>query len=310
VSRIPPHGQDAARIVSPTEERNPRTLDIDQLPTLEMLRKINDEDVAVAPAVRMVLPALAIAVDHAVEALREGHCVHYFGAGTSGRIAVLDAAELLPTFSLEAGRFVAHLAGGDQAFTKPVENAEDSVADGEHDAGSVRPGDVVVALTASGRTPYALGALRAGRARGAYTVLISANPDAELAGEADLHLGVDTGPEVIAGSTRMKAGTAEKLVLNAFSTAVMIRLGKTYSNLMVHLLATNAKLRGRLVGLLEQATNQPSQTCEDALAAAGGDAKVALVSLLGQVDVSGAQEALSASDGVVRAALAKLEATA
>jgi N-acetylmuramic acid 6-phosphate etherase len=310
VSRIPPHEQDAARIVSPTEERNPRTLDIDQLPTLEMLRKINDEDVMVAPAVRMVLPALAIAVDHAVEALREGRCVHYFGAGTSGRIAVLDAAELLPTFSLEAGRFVPHLAGGEQAFTQPVENAEDSVAAGELDAGNVRAGDVVVALTASGRTPYALGALRAGRARGAYTVLISANPDAELAGEADLHLGVDTGPEVIAGSTRMKAGTAEKLVLNAFSTAVMIRLGKTYSNLMVHLLATNAKLRGRLVGLLEQATNQPSQTCADALAAAGGDAKVALVSLLGQVDVAGAREALSASDGVVRAALAKLEATA
>ncbi len=297
------------RVDSPTEGRNPRTLDIDRLPTLEVLRLINAEDARVAPAVAEVLPELARAVDLAVEALRQGGRIHYFGAGTSGRIAVLDAAELWPTFQLEPGRVVAHHAGGVGALYQAVEGAEDDPELGARDAGEVEAGDVAIGLTASGRTPYVAGALRTARERGATTVLVSANPRAPIAQDADVHVAANTGPEVIAGSTRMKAGTAQKLILNAFSTAVMIRLGRTYSNLMVDLKATNAKLRGRLVTILVEATGIEETACRRALAQAGGDLKVALVSLLADVPPDRAKVALAAANGVVRQALHLLEAS-
>jgi N-acetylmuramic acid 6-phosphate etherase len=298
--------QSVAAVRSPTEERNPRTLDIDTVPTLEVLTLINAEDEQVPAAVAVVLPRLALVVDRAVEALRGGHRIHYFGAGTSGRVAVQDAAELMPTFALEPGRVVAHHAGGLEALVAALEDVEDDEGAGWDDADEVEGGDVVVGLAASGRTPYVVSALTRSGAAGAFTVLVSANPGAAAGVDVDVHLGLDTGPEVIAGSTRMKAATAQKLVLHSLSTAVMVRLGRTYSNLMVGMVATNAKLRGRLIAILVEATGRSQTECAEALAAAEGDVKVALVVLLAEVPVEGARAALDRSGGIVRAALASL----
>jgi N-acetylmuramic acid 6-phosphate etherase len=287
----------------PTEERNPRTVAIDRLPTLDVLRLLNAEDATVPAAVAAALPPLAEAVDLAVAALAAGGRLHYFGAGTSGRLAVLDAAELGPTFGLEPGRVVAHLAGGLPALTNPSEAAEDD-RDGGAAAGSeVTAGDVAVGVTASGRTVYVAGALRAARDRGAHTVLVSANPMAPLASLADVHVAVDTGPEAITGSTRLKAGTAQKLLLNSLSTAVMIRLGRTYSNLMTDMIASNEKLRVRQVRMLAQATGADLEACRIALAGADGDPKVALVTLLSPATPERARLALREADGLVHRAL-------
>lgn len=291
------------RVLAPTELRNPLTTAIDEVSTLELLVLVNAEDALVPGAVAAVLPAVARAVDLAVTALRSGCRVHYFGAGTSGRLGVMDAAELMPTFALEPGRVVAHHAGGTVALEVAVENVEDDTRAGACDAAEVVAGDVVIGLAASGRTPYVAGALRAAAAVGAATVLVSADPGAALGGEVDVHVGVDTGPEAIAGSTRMKAGTAQKLVLHSFSTAVMVRLGRTYSNLMVSMVATNAKLRERLVTILVEATDADENVCAKALLDANGDVKVALVALLADVSTSRASAALAHADGVVREAL-------
>ncbi|MEQ4205301.1 N-acetylmuramic acid 6-phosphate etherase [Actinopolymorpha sp. B9G3] len=294
-------------VTSPTEARNPRTTDIDRVSTLDVLRLINDEDRQVAEAVRAALPQVASAVDLAVEALRRGRRVHYVGAGTSGRLGVLDAAELPPTFAVPPEWFVTHAAGGPAALLRAIEGAEDDEEAGHQEiADSVTAGDVVVGLAASGRTPYVAGALRSARERGAATVLVTANPDAPLSAEVDVFVAVDTGPEVVAGSTRMKAGTGQKLVLNAFSTAVMIRLGRTYSNLMVDLVATNAKLRGRMLDILGEATGLDEPTCAAALTEAGGELKTALVAVLGGVEPGRARAALADSGGHVHAALAQL----
>jgi N-acetylmuramic acid 6-phosphate etherase len=293
------------RVESPTELRNPATTDIDQLSTLDILYKINAEDATVPGAVAAVLPDLAKLVDFAVTALREGNRVHYVGAGTSGRLAVLDAAELIPTFNIPADWFMPHHAGGAGALLRAVENAEDDANAGAAEIrDQVRAGDIVVGLTASGRTPFVVGALAAARELGARTALVSANPGAAANSQVDVPIAVDTGPEAIAGSTRMKAGTAQKLVLTAFSTATMIRFGRTYSNLMVSMRATNAKLRGRTLRILREATGAGEQDCADALAAADGDLKVALVTLLAGTDPERAAAALANARGHVRTALA------
>src|SRR5689334_9469662 len=238
---------------------------------------VNAEDASVAGAVSVVLPQLAEAVDLAVEAVRRGGRVHYFGAGTSGRLAVLDAAELLPTFHVPDGLVVAHHAGGMEALLRAVENVEDSEQGGADDAAPVTARDIAIGLAASGSTPYVAGALKAARAAGAATVLITSNPEAPLAPLADIVIAADTGPEVIAGSTRLKAGTAQKMILNAFSTTLMIKLGRTWSNLMVDLVATNKKLRGRMLRILGEATGADADGCEAALAAADGALKRAVV---------------------------------
>jgi N-acetylmuramic acid 6-phosphate etherase len=292
----------------PTEERNPRTTAIDELPALDVLRLLNAEDATVPMAVAAALPRLAEAVDLAVAALAAGHRLHYFGAGTSGRLAVLDAAELRPTFGLEPGRVVAHLAGGLHALTNPSEAAEDDRDSGAAAGSEVEPGDVAVGVSASGRTVYVAGALRAARARGAGTVLVSANPDSPLAPLADVHVAVDTGPEAITGSTRLKAGTAQKLVLNSLSTAVMIRLGRTYSNLMTDMVASNEKLRGRQVRMLAQATGADLDACGAALADANGDPKVALVTLLSPATPDQARQAVADAGGLVHKALRAVRA--
>lgn len=298
---------DAIRVVSPTERINPDTRDIDLLSTQEILRLFNDEDRTVPEAVGRVLPELAEAVDLAVAALRAGGKVHYVGAGTSGRLAVLDAAELVPTFNAPPDWFVAHQAGGQDAYQQAVENAED---DGESGAREIRNAasgkDFVVGLAASGRTPYVLSALSAARELGAGTALVTSNPNPGDV-PADVVIPVDTGPEPISGSTRMKAGTAQKLVLTSFSTAVMIRLGRVYSNFMVSMLATNAKLRGRTINILQEATGAAEDTCAEALTAAGGDLKTALVHLLSGADVERSAAALALADGHVREALQDLK---
>lgn len=295
------------RVGSPTEGRNPDSVDLDLMSTREVLQVINDADRTVPGAVADVLDAITTAVEYAVAALRAGNRVHYFGAGTSGRLAVVDAAELPPTFNTPEGWFCPHLAGGPEAMWRAVEDAEDDEAAGAKEAAAcVRPGDIVVGLAASGRTPYVLGALRTASASGARTVLVSADPGAAAASEVDVFIGVDTGPEVVTGSTRMKAATAQKLVLNAFSTAVMVRLGRVYSNLMVGLVATNAKLRGRMISILMEATGLGEEVCLAALGEAGGDLKTALVCLVSGAGVGEARAALARTDGQVRGALALL----
>jgi N-acetylmuramic acid 6-phosphate etherase len=293
-------------VSAPTERRHPGTAAIDTEPTLEVLRLVNAEDALVAPAVERTLPELARLVDRTVDAIRGGGTVHYFGAGTSGRLAVLDAAELLPTFNVPEGLFVAHHAGGPAALLRAVENVEDDAEQGAADAAEVGPGDVAIGLAASGRTPYVGGALRRARAAGAVTALVTANPDAELAPLVDHLIAADTGPEVLTGSTRLKAGTAQKMVLNAFSTAVMIRLGRTWSNLMVDLVATNAKLRGRVVRILQEATGVDEEAARAALDDADGELKPALLSMLAGCDVAEARAALDAHQGSVASALADL----
>lgn len=294
------------RVKAPTELRNPRTLQIDAVDTLTTLRLINAEDALVAGAVEKVLPELARLVDIAVEKVRAGGRVHYFGAGTSGRLGVLDAAEIVPTFNADPSLVVGHHAGGHEALVRAVENVEDSEEAGAADAGEVTAADLVIGIAASGRTPYVGGALRQAASVGAATGLISCNPGASLAELVDVHVAPDTGAEAVAGSTRMKAGTATKLALNGFSTALMIRLGRTYSNLMVSVRATNSKLRGRLVTILNEATGEPDAACLAALEAADGDLRTALVTMLTGCTPAEAAEALTGEVGV-REAVARIK---
>ncbi len=297
-------------ISPPTEDRNPKTVAIDSLGTTEILELVNAEDARVAGAVAAVIPQLAEAVDTAVAAVHAGGRVHYFGAGTSGRLAVLDAAELLPTFHAPPDLVVAHHAGGTEALLRAVDGVEDSEESGAADAGEVTELDVVLGLAASGRTPYVAGALRAARAAGATTVLVTANPDAPLKELADIVVAADTGAEVIAGSTRLKAGSAQKMILNGFSTTLMIKLGRTWSNLMVDMVATNSKLRARMLRILQEATGADEEACTAALEAADGELKPALVHLLSGAGVAQARAALHQADGRVAAALAALGAKA
>ncbi|MGH3203392.1 MAG: N-acetylmuramic acid 6-phosphate etherase [Streptosporangiaceae bacterium] len=282
--------------------RNDRTTEIDTVGTLELLRLLNAEDTAVAGAVAAVMPDLADVVDRTVARVRAGGHVHYFGAGSSGRIGVLDAAEVVPTFGV-AGLFVAHQAGGESAVAHAAEGAEDRESLGRQAAAAVTGSDVAVGLSASGRTPYVAGALRAARAAGALTVLVSSNLSAPLADLADRALLVDTGPEAIAGSTRLKAATAQKMILNSLSTAVMVRLGRTYSNLMVWLSGTNEKLRQRQIFILMEASGATEAACRTELARCGGDLRLALVCLLSGLEPEAAARALAAG-GSVRATLA------
>ena len=250
-----------------------------------------------------ILPALAEVVDLTDARVRGGGHVHYFGAGSSGRIGVLDAAEVVPTFGVDAGLFVAHHAGGESAVAHAVEGAEDRESLGRQAAAAVTDADVAVGLSASGRTPYVGGALRAARAAGALTVLVSSDLSAPLAELAARSLLVDTGPEAIAGSTRLKASTAQKMILNSLSTAVMIGLGRTYSNLMVSMSGTNAKLRQRQIFILMETSGATEAACRAELARCGGDLRLAVLCLLSGLEPEAAARALAAG-GSVRAALA------
>jgi len=279
---------------------NARTADIDRLDTLGVLERLNDEDQGVAPAVRLALPAVAQAVELALERWQRGGRVVLFGAGTSGRLAALDAAELGPTFGTPAERYVARLAGGPGAMLKAVEGAEDDTAAGALAADDLANVDVAFGIAASGGTPWVLAALQRARQRGAATIGLACVPQPAMLDHVEVAIVVDTGPEPITGSTRMKAGTAQKLVLNAFSTTLMIRLGKVYGNLMVDVQATNAKLRRRAVRLVELATGAELAAVERALAESTGEVKTAIAMLRLGLDAGVARQRLAAVDGRLR----------
>lgn len=280
-------------LASPTEERNPASTELDTLDARGMVDVILGEDATVAAAVQARSAEIAALVEVCVQAISTGGTVHYLGAGTSGRLAVLDAVELAPTFDADDSMVTAHLAGGSGAFLTAVEGAEDSAEAGaELVRTRCRAGDVVIGLAASGRTPFVGGALEAAREAGMPTALISANPQAPLAALADHPILLDVGPEVVTGSTRMKAGTAQKLTLNALSTATMVRLGTTFGNLMIDVRPTNAKLVARTVRMLVQASGADPQEAARVLEEAGGSVRVALVALLAGAEVETARTVL------------------
>jgi N-acetylmuramic acid 6-phosphate etherase len=281
----------------PTEQANPRTGDLDRLDALGILTRINDEDRTVGEAVRAALPELARAVDLALERWRRGGRIVLFGAGTSGRLATLDAAELLPTYGVPPERYVARIAGGPGAMQVAVEGAEDDRVAGEAAAADLGPDDLALGIAASGRTPWVIGALAAARRQGAATVALACVPRPALAAEADVTIAVDTGREAVAGSTRMKAGTAQKLVLNAFSTALMVRLGKVYRNLMVDVQVTNLKLRRRAIRLVETIAEVDAATAERALDAAGLEVKTAIAGLRLGLEPAAARVRLTEAEG-------------
>jgi N-acetylmuramic acid 6-phosphate etherase len=289
----------------PTEARNAAGADLDLRSTHDLVRLMAGEEATVPAAVAAAADAVAAAIDAVAERMRRGGRLVYVGAGTSGRLAVLDAAECESTFATSPGQVLALLAGGVTAPAAEQEAAEDDADAGrrELEALEVGPLDSVVGVSASGRTPYVVGALEAARAAGALTACIVSVAGSELAPLTDHEIAVPVGPEVISGSTRLKAGTAQKLVLNMLSTIVMVRLGKTFGDLMVDVDATNEKLQARVQRIVRQATGADARQVDDALVAAGGDAKVAIVSIFAGVDAGTARERLEASGGAVRPAL-------
>src|SRR3954447_15660082 len=291
----------------PTEAWNARSADLDLRDTVELVSLMSSEDASVPLAVERAGASIAEALDAIVSRLEAGGRLVYVGAGTSGRLALVDAVECESTFAVEPGLVVALVAGGATSAASAQEHAEDDDVAGAADitALDIGPLDAVVGLSASGRTPYVVGALAAARAASALTVGLVAAPDSEIGASANHEIVVAVGPEVIAGSTRLKAGTAQKLVLNMISTIAMVRLGKTYGNLMVDVVATNDKLRARVHRIVSQATGADGDEVAAALLASDGNAKVAIVSLLSGVDVEEAQRRLESAGGVVRKALAQ-----
>jgi N-acetylmuramic acid 6-phosphate etherase len=288
-----------------TEGRLPGFADLDLRSTLELVRLINAEDSRVPAAVAEAAPVLAAAIDEIAERLRGGGRLVYVGAGSSGRLAAVDAAECGPTFNVEDGTVVAIVAGGIGALAVAQEAAEDDADAGVEDIrrAGVGPADAVVALSASGLTPYVVAAARAAGEAGALTVGVVCADGSELGAVVEHEVVAVVGPEVITGSTRMKAGTAQKLVLNTISTAVMIRLGKTYGNLMVDVVPSNGKLRARARRAVTLATDASDEAVDAALAAADGNVKVAIVSLAAGLDADSARARLEAAGGSVRASL-------
>jgi len=285
-----------------TEQRNPRTADIDQLSTIEILRVMNTEDAGVASAVREALPAIAEAVDVVVERLRSGGTLIYAGAGTSGRLAMLDAVELVPTFGTSPDLVRVLIAGGKPALTRAIEGAEDNREAGRAElrALGVTGRDVVVGLAASGFTPYVVGVLEAAGEAGAKTIAVACNAPAPLLERADIKIVALVGPEVIAGSTRLKAGTAQKLILNMISTASMIRLGKVYSNLMVDVQVTNEKLARRGRHIVAEIVGVDLDRAQLLLEQSNQEVKTAIVVGLLGISADEARQRLAERQGILR----------
>ena len=293
----------------PTEQRNPRSTALHELSPEEILELINDEDkIAIAEA-RRVIPLTAELVRIAIDCISQGGSVHYFGAGTSGRIATQDAAELYPTFHTPPEVVQAHMAGGIDALLISVENAEDDVAAGARDASGLGLKDLAIGLAASGRTPYVGGALEKARSNGAKTAIISCVPEPTLSQYADVVIAGDTGPEVLTGSTRLKAGTFQKVLLSGFSTAVMVGLGRTYSNLMVSMVATNEKLHSRSIRILMEGSGLSQDKAVDLLEQCSGDLKLALVCGISNTTPDSARPHLRAAGDVVHRALESINTT-
>lgn len=289
-----------------TEKRNPATTAIDQMSALEIARVMNAEDATVAAAVQRELPQIARAIEGITARLRQGGRLVYVGAGTSGRLGVLDASECPPTFSTSPELVVGWIAGGPDALTRSIEGAEDSAEAGRADAArlGIAASDTLVGIAASGRTPYVLGAVAYANERGALTVGLACNADTPLAHVTAIMIAPVVGPEVIGGSTRLKAGTAQKMILNMLSTGAMILLGKTYGNLMVDVQPTNGKLRRRAVAIVREATDISEPAAAALLHAADDDVKTAIVAALAGIDPVAARDRLAAAGGVMRAALA------
>jgi N-acetylmuramic acid 6-phosphate etherase len=289
-----------------TERRNPRTRGLDTKSTLEILRAIQREDATVAKAVARAIPAIARAVDAIAHALQRGGRLFYVGAGTSGRLAALDAAEIPPTFGTPAHMVQAVIAGGRRALTRAVEGAEESRGQGARDlaARGLNHSDVVIGITASGSTPYVLGALKFALRRSAVTVGVAVNPGTAITRLAKISIVTETGPEVIAGSTRMKAGTAQKMVLNMLSTAAMVRMGRVYDNWMIGVALTNRKLQARGLRILAEASGATVAEATRALRQSGHNIGIALIMLKSDVTAREAQRRLRGSDGNLRIALA------
>lgn len=288
-----------------TEMRNPASERLDQMTALEIVTLMNEEDHKVAVAIKRVLPQVAEAVEQIVQALSGGGRLFYFGAGTSGRLGVLDAAECPPTFGTDASVVRGIIAGGAQAMTEAIEGAEDSHELGRQDVreAGVGQGDVVVGIAASGRTPYVLGALEEARARQAATIALSCNPDPDSSKSADIAINIEVGPEVVTGSTRLKAGSATKMVLNMLTTASMVQLGKVYGNLMVNVQATNQKLRERAKHIVMQVTGASYEEADRLLGEAAGDVRVAIVMQKTGLAAKEAAERLARAGNKVRAAI-------
>ena len=284
-----------------TETRNPASVEIDQLSTLEMLRVINQEDQQVALAVGQLLPEIARAVDAIAAAFGKGGRLVYIGAGTSGRLGILDASECPPTYGVSAEQVIGLIAGGHKAILQAVENAEDDAELGARDLKNIQfcANDVLVGIAASGRTPYVLGAMAHASAVGATVCSISCNPGSPLAQAADISMVAVVGPEIVTGSSRMKAGTAQKLILNMLSTGAMIRTGKVYGNLMVDVEATNAKLVERQKRIVMEATDCERAVAERALAQADNHCKTAIVMILAGLTADEARHRLQSSNGFI-----------
>jgi N-acetylmuramic acid 6-phosphate etherase len=302
-----PTQDESSRRAHPLESErvNAATWDIDRMTPLEIAQAMNAEDARVAGAVEETLPQIALAIEQVAARMRQGGRMIYVGAGTSGRLGALDAAECPPTFNVAPNLIVSRIAGGTFAWTTAAEDAEDRADLGESDMAALELGalDSVVGVTASGHTPYALAALTRARARGALTIGVTCNLDTPLQRLSDIAITPIVGPEVINGSTRLKAGTAQKMVLNMLSTGVMIVLGKTYQNLMVDVQATNTKLRRRAVGIVSAATGLDDEEANRLLETCHGEIKIAIVAQLAAVSADEAARRLRASQGVVRAAL-------
>jgi N-acetylmuramic acid 6-phosphate etherase len=288
-----------------TEAFRPDLSEIDRLPTLEIARIMNGEDATVPGAVATQLPVISAAIDATAQRMARGGRLLYVGAGTAGRLGVIDASESPPTFNTDPSQVVGLIAGGDSAIRTSVEGAEDDPQQAASDLAEleITPDDTVVGISASGRTPYAVGGVEYARSRGALTIGLSCNANSALGSAAEHGIEVVVGPELIAGSTRLKAGTAQKLVLNMISTITMIRLGKTYGNLMVDVRASNEKLRARSRRIVALATGASDEEIESALAATGGEVKNAILTILSGVDAPSAASLLTASDGHLRQAL-------
>lgn len=289
-----------------TEARNPQTMELDSMTPLEIVTAMNREDARVPESIRPQLPNIAQCVAWATEAIRSGGRLIYMGAGTSGRLGVLDAVECPPTFGVSPDVVVGLIAGGERAFVKAVEGAEDSRELGKADLEAIglTPKDLVVGIAASGRTPYVLGGLTYANSLGCKTAAISCNPGSALGKEARLAIEVAPGPECLTGSTRLKAGTAQKLILNMISTATMVGCGKAYSNLMVDVMQTNEKLVVRAQNIVMEATGVSRDSAKEAIALAGGSCKLAVTMILADCTVEEAKERLERCGGSVRQAIA------
>lgn len=288
-----------------TETRNPSTMNLDVMTPLEVVTAMNNEDAKVPAAIRPVLPQIAQVVEWAIQAVEAGGRVFYMGAGTSGRLGVLDAAECPPTFGVSDDVIIGLIAGGDKAFLKAVEGAEDSRELGREDLETrgLTKNDLVIGIAASGRTPYVLGALDYAKEIGCHTAAISCNAGCAIGQAAEVAVEAEVGPEVLTGSTRLKAGTAQKLILNMISTATMVGVGKAYQNLMVDVMQTNEKLRRRAEKIVMEATGVSQEEARKNLDLAGDNAKTAITMILAGCGAEEAKARLDKARGHVREAI-------